>query len=495
MLFNSPIYFFIFLPLVLLLYFLLSRYRMTVAAKVWLVLASIFFYGYWNPEYVLIIIVSILFNFAVGSALQDESQDQNSSRKKLVSKELILYIGISFNLLVLGYFKYTDFLITIVNDVTENNFQPINILLPLAISFFTFQQIAYLVDSYNKVVEEYDFLNYCLFVTFFPQLIAGPIVHHKEMMPQFKRTRNFIFDANNVAKGILLFSIGLFKKVAIADSFAIWANAGFDSNSTLGFFDAWGASLSYTFQLYYDFSGYSDMAIGVALMFNIHLPENFNSPYKALNIQDFWRRWHITLSRWLRDYVYIPLGGNRKGPSRAMLNSIITMLLGGIWHGAGWTFIVWGLLHGFAMAIHRIWKMTKIQLPKIISWLLLFNFINISWVFFRAENIDRAKSILSSMLGMNDMVVSERIAKSLANFGIDNYFTINTDYSSIYSRGTLNSIIVIILITLMARNSSQIIDNIKAYRIRHVLIVSSSLFIAIIAAISNKPSQFLYFNF
>ena len=251
-------------------------------------------------------------------------------------------LGVVFDLGLLGFFKYADFFVTNFNGLFGASFGLPGIVLPLAISFFTFQQIAYLADCYRQETKEYDFLNYALFVTFFPQLIAGPIVHHKEMMPQFYARRNWLKDYNNISLGLFIFSLGIVKKVLIADTFAKWATAGFDYSATLHFLEAWAASLSYTFQIYFDFSGYTDMAIGAALLFNIRLPINFNSPYKALDIQDFWRRWHMTLSRFLRDYLYIPLGGNRKGVPRTYLNIFITFLFGGLWHGASWMFVIWG---------------------------------------------------------------------------------------------------------------------------------------------------------
>ncbi|MGB6019807.1 MAG: MBOAT family O-acyltransferase, partial [Sulfurimonadaceae bacterium] len=276
-----------------------------------------------------------------------------------------------------------------------------------AISFFTFQQIAYLVDSYRGETAEYDFLNYALFVTFFPQLIAGPIVHHAEMMPQFASKWNLVKNYKNIATGLFIFSIGLFKKVVIADTFAKWATAGFDHAETLNLLEAWATSLSYTFQLYFDFSGYTDMAIGAALLFNIKLPINFNSPYKALDIQDFWRRWHITLSRFLRDYIYIPLGGNRKGSFRTYNNLLATFILGGIWHGAGWTFVFWGLLHGMALVVHRFWKSIGFTMPNILAWFITFNFINIAWVFFRAREWDDAIKVLTGMVS-GELVLNYR---------------------------------------------------------------------------------------
>jgi D-alanyl-lipoteichoic acid acyltransferase DltB (MBOAT superfamily) len=334
----------------------------------------------------------MVFNYAVGKSLNEEKEH------KRVSKKQLLTIGIVGDIGLLGYFKYSDFLIANFNLVSNSEIGLLHLALPLAISFFTFQQIAYLVDSYRGETKEYDFLNYGVFVTFFPQLIAGPIVHHKEMMPQFGVAKNKVINYNNIALGLFLFSLGLFKKVAIADTFAIWATYGFDQAEVLTFFEAWVTSLSYTFELYFDFSGYTDMALGVALLFNIRLPINFDSPYKASNIQDFWRRWHITLSRFLKEYVYVPLGGNRDGSFNTSRNLMTTFIIGGLWHGAGWTFIFWGFLHGAALVLHRIWSHFGIKMPLVVGWFLTFNFINISWVFFRAKSWDDAMRVLHAMM-------------------------------------------------------------------------------------------------
>ncbi|HGZ70155.1 MAG TPA: MBOAT family protein [Nitratifractor sp.] len=322
MLFNSVIYIFLFLPFVFVVYFYLNKKHLTTAAKAFLVFASLFFYAWWNVVYLPIILVSLLFNYAVGRTLSE-------NKKIKLSKKTLLTLGITANLLLLGYFKYADFFISNLSTLLDTKLSLLHLTLPLAISFFTFQQIAYLVDSYRGETKEYDFLNYALFVTFFPQLIAGPIVHHSEMMPQFAKLKNSIFNYSNIALGLFIFTIGLFKKVVIADTFAQLATIGFDQMGSLNFYEAWATSLSYTFQLYFDFSGYTDMAIGSALLFNIKLPTNFLSPYKATSIQDFWRRWHITLSRFLKDYIYIPLGGNRKRGLRTYTNLFTTFLLGG----------------------------------------------------------------------------------------------------------------------------------------------------------------------
>ena len=365
MLFNSDIFIFIFLPIAVVGYFLLSRYVSTNIRNVWLVAISFFFYGFWNPVYIPLLLFSIFFNFYIGKLLSGERNHDDSFFKK---GKVILFFGIGVNLFLLGFFKYADFAIKNVNWIFDANISPLNIVLPLAISFFTFQQIAYLVDSYKKLTHEYDLLNYTVFVTFFPQLIAGPIVHHKEMFPQFAEKKNGFINYRNVSVGLFIFFIGLVKKVGIADTFAVWANMGYAYDGVLTFYDAWATSLAYTFQLYFDFSGYTDMAIGAALLFNISLPKNFNSPYKALDIQDFWRRWHMTLSRFLRDYIYIPLGGNKKGQTRMYIAIFLVFLLGGLWHGAAWTFVVWGVLHGVAAVTHRLWtQYIPIVLPKVLA--------------------------------------------------------------------------------------------------------------------------------
>jgi len=400
MLFNSYGFILLFLPVTLLGFFLACRMAGSRVAIFWLVCASLFFYGWWNPVYLLLIIGSIICNYAIGVGLLSFS---NPGQKKL-----LLVFGSVANLAVLAYFKYTNFIVDNINLGTDSNFQVDNIVLPLALSFFTFQQIAYLVDTARGLTREHDFLHYCLFVTFFPQLIAGPIVHHREMLPQFARQSLYRFRSSNLAIGLTIFAIGLFKKTVIADGIAIYATPVFsaaDTGIVLSFADAWGGTLAYAFQLYFDFSGYSDMAIGLARMFGIRLPLNFNSPYKATSIIDFWRRWHITLSRFLRDYLYISLGGNRKGDYRRYTNLFITMLLGGLWHGAGWNFLLWGGLHGLYLIVNHFWRTLSdrhaIKLGVYWGWALTFLATTIAWVPFRAETIEGCLSIWRSMFGID----------------------------------------------------------------------------------------------
>lgn len=401
MLFSSWQFILLFLPTAFFAYFWLNHRRLVIAGKVWLVAASLFFYAYWDVKYLPLILGSIFVNFAIGTGLARAhlaTLRDFPKRHRQVNRKAILATGIVTNLLLLGYYKYTDFLLSNINAVLGTNYPLPHIILPLAISFFTFTQIVYLVDSYRGETVEYDLLNYSLFVTFFPHLIAGPIVHHRQIMPQFASRWTLTRRYSNILRGLFIFAIGLFKKVVIADSFAVWATAGFDGGQALGFFAAWATSLSYTFQLYFDFSGYCDMAVGSSLLFNIWLPINFNSPYQAMDIQDFWRRWHITLSNFLRDYLYIPLGGNRHGEYRTYLNLLITFALGGLWHGASWMFVIWGAMHGAALIIHRRWRAFDRPLPPMLARMTTFMFVNVAWVFFRAKTLDDALRVLRGMI-------------------------------------------------------------------------------------------------
>lgn len=349
------------------LYFSLNKLGYYQTAKGVLVIFSLYFYAYFNINYLPIIITSILVNYLIGRLLS------KSSFK--LKRKLFLWTGIGFNVGLLGYFKYYDFFISNLNAVFQTNYTLKHILLPLGISFFTFQQLAYVIDNYRKSVIIPSFLDYCNFVTFFPQLIAGPIVLPEEMLPQFENPKNRHICFKNLFDGLYIFSIGLAKKVIIADSIATFVNVGFSGTfDHLTIAEAWLVSLSYTFQLYFDFSGYCDMAIGIGRMFNIKLPINFNSPYISQNFQEFWKRWHMTLNRFLTQYLYFPLGGSRKGECRTYINTLTTFLVSGVWHGAGWTFIIWGFLHGIGVVINRMWKKTGYVLPKILAILITFFF-------------------------------------------------------------------------------------------------------------------------
>ncbi|MDE0951500.1 MAG: MBOAT family protein [Halioglobus sp.] len=420
MLFNSYEFIFLFLPVCVAGYFVCARYYTLNIAYAFLVLASLFFYAWWKPIYLVLILFSIGFNFAVGRLV---------SREGRWKKRGVLVFGITVNLVLLGYFKYANFFVDNVNAAFGSDWDIETIFLPLAISFFTFQQIAYLVDAWRGETSEYNFLHYCLFVSFFPQLIAGPIVHHKDILPQFMRGENMSPQWSNFAVGISIFSIGLFKKTVLADSLSSYVGPVFDTDNTAGgvdFFRAWGASLAYTFQLYFDFSGYSDMAIGVARLFGVRLPINFFSPLKSTSMIEMWHRWHMTLSRFLREYLYIALGGNRKGSFRRYVNLLLTMLLGGLWHGAGWPFVVWGGLQGCYLIINHGWRHFMKTLgwnPSLIMgyrefcWVVTFFAWVISFVFFRAPTLERGSQIVQAMLGMSGFEIPAGMVARTGGFG------------------------------------------------------------------------------
>ncbi|MBI3433453.1 MAG: MBOAT family protein [Hydrogenophilales bacterium] len=408
MLFNSYPFLFLFLPIAFLGFFQIGRYSRPLAA-LWLFAASLFFYGWWNPAYVGLLLGSVFFNYAIGVALSREHARGNERRQKW-----ILGLGIAADLCLLGYYKYANFFVENANVALGMGWQIEPIILPLGISFFTFTQIAFLVDAYRGEVKETNFIHYGLFVTYFPHLIAGPVLHHKEMMPQFAHPATYRVNWENLSVGLSIFSIGLFKKVVLADGIAPSASHVFATaadGGSVALLEAWAGALAYSLQLYFDFSGYSDMAIGLSRLFGVKLPLNFHSPYKAVNIIEFWRRWHMTLSRFLRDYLYFPLGGNRKGPARRYLNLMATMLLGGLWHGAGWTFVIWGALHGLYLAINHGWHQIRTRmghdlkrstrLGRVVGMSLTFLVVVIGWVFFRADNLAAALAILRGMAGLN----------------------------------------------------------------------------------------------
>lgn len=405
MLFNSYVFMLAFLPLTLAGYFLLGHLRLPLN-KIFLVIASFIFYGYENPRYVPIILLSILVNYAL-------SQMMLASEKKSVRLPLMI-AGLAANLGVLFYFKYHDFFCENLNRAFGLSLRLHHLMLPLGISFFTFQQLSYVIDSYRRTVPRYNILDYALFVTFFPQLIAGPIVLHSEIVPQFADPQNRHFNFDNFAPGLYAFARGLVKKVIIADTFAIAVGAGFGAASTLNTAEAWFVAIGFALQLYFDFSGYCDMATGIGLMFNIKIPLNFNSPYKSLNIREFWQRWHITLSRFLTTYIYFPLGGSRKGLARTCINLMIVFLVSGLWHGAGWLFLLWGLLHGAASVFYRLFRKQYDALHPALQWMLTFGFVVIAWVFFRAATMSDALSIVKSMFMMDFGPIRSEITSAFA---------------------------------------------------------------------------------
>jgi len=426
----------------------------------------------------------MVFNYFIGQQVSKKDHITFG----ILSAKAVLTIGVVGNLGLLGYFKYSDFFISTVNDIFSSDFTMLHLLLPLAISFFTFQQIAYLVDSYKKGAQEYSVINYALFVTFFPQLIAGPIVHHKEMMPQFSASENKLLNYDNIAKGMFIFTIGLFKKLVIADTFAQWANFGFNGTESIDFLSAWAATTSFYFQIYFDYSGYTDMAIGLALLFNIKLPINFFSPFKAQNIQEFWRRWNMTLTRFLREYIFLPLGGARKGRTIGYINLVITFTLGGLWHGASWTFVVWGLLNGTALVVFILWKKYGVKFYKWFSWFVTFIFVDITSVFFRADSWDGAMRMLKGMVAFDYIVLPSEL--EFAN-------NLNIQFGDFLpgangNPATLMWLLLGFIIILCFKNSIEKMNEFKP-SFYNFLFMSFGLIVGLLYI--TKESEFLYYNF
>uniref|UniRef100_Q07SL6 Probable alginate O-acetylase AlgI n=1 Tax=Rhodopseudomonas palustris (strain BisA53) TaxID=316055 RepID=Q07SL6_RHOP5 len=496
MLFNSFPFFFVFLPCTLAAYFLISYDKRSFAIPT-LVAASLIFYSYWNWRFTPLLIASIILNYSFGRALAFYNR---SDRRRLV-----LSIGVTINILLLFYFKYLDWFIDVFATLFGVDFGTFGYPLPLGISFFTFTQIAYLVDTYHKKVSERSFSHFLLFVTYFPHLIAGPILHHAEMMPQFSSVSNKRISWHNISLGLFLFLIGAIKKVGFADTLAPFADRVFDGTHQLSAADAWAGALAYTGQIYYDFSGYTDMALGLSRMFNISLPLNFNSPYKAKSIIDFWRRWHMTLSRFLRDYLYISLGGNRRGSTRRYLNLFITMLLGGIWHGAGWTFLIWGALHGSYLivnhavrAIRRRFNWDRRCLADHLAQPLTFLAVVVAWVFFRATDLESALRIVQAMIGLGTINAIQFIPEFpdglIGWVGDAHWLWIST----------------LLVLAFLCPNSQQITDWIEAIvdrmdipgiykqRLQFLFLgfmVSTIAFVISVSGMRNGASPFIYFNF
>lgn len=404
MLFTTAVFACLFLPLVLAGFFAVARFSHSAAAS-WLFAASLFFYGYWMPEFTLLLIGSICGNFFIGTRI---------GRTSRTNAKRWLAVGITTNLILLVYFKYANFFVDNLNAAIGANWNIGRVLLPIGISFFTFTQIAFLADAFQKGVREYKFTHYGLFVTYFPHLIAGPVLHHAQMMPQFGDARTYRWNAGHVAGGLAIFALGMFKKVVLADGISPYADAVFkpaDAGFMPDFHEAWLGALAYTFQIYFDFSGYSDMAVGLSWLFNVRLPFNFSSPYRATSISEFWRRWHMSLSNFLRDYLYIALGGNRYGSVRRYANLATTMLLGGLWHGANWTFVLWGGLHGLYLILNhafRAWcgearlaRLAASRTFSVFAWALTMLSVIVAWVFFRAETFAGAWRVLRGMAGAN----------------------------------------------------------------------------------------------
>lgn len=503
MLFNSYLFVFIFFPLCLLGYYGLLHRKKPALAKVFLTFMSFWFYGYFNLSYLLIMVGSIAFNYIFHLLLS-----------KHPDKRLMI-LAVAGNLGLLFYFKYFDFFLSTVNAVFGTSFLLRGILLPLGISFFTFQQISFVVDTYRGEVRDCPFWDYALFVAFFPQLIAGPIVNHSEMLPQFRSIFQERCRWELIAEGFGLFVLGLAKKVLLADTFGAGVDYGYDNIALLGRMDAVLVVIFYALQLYFDFSGYCDMARGIGKMLGIEIPVNFDSPYQATNIVEFWKRWHITLNRFFTKYVYIPLGGNRRGQVRMYLNLMIVFLLSGLWHGAGWNYIVWGAMHGVLYVITRFWQRRTIhddrvindateKLPlrcrikskivTIMSQIILFAYVSIAWVYFRAQDIAQANRLLAVVLKGNMQEISLDMAEC---FQLDEFWyvlkVLHLDHMT-YSRYILMMGVLAagLYLAMAGPNAALRMERIK-YRAGSAVVLTVLMVWSILTF--SGVSTFLYFNF
>jgi len=498
MLFTSGEFLFLYLPIVVAGFFAIAKTMGRAIAAGWLVLASIVFYGFWRPEYIALLLVSIAVNYVFGYFLQRGSFD------RYISRRAVLGFAIAINLIVLSYYKYANFLLGTLDSVFAADLPALDIVLPIGISFFTFTQIAYLVDSYAGKVQERNPIHYALFVSYFPHLISGPVLHHADMMPQFARAEIYAPRLFNMSIGAAFLALGLIKKVLLADSAAPLANELFDTQDPSGLSTtlAWHGTLAYTLQIYFDFSGYSDMAVGLSLLIGVRLPYNFNSPYQARNIIDFWRRWHMTLSRFLRDYLYVPLGGNRLGVGRRYINLAVTMLLGGLWHGAAWTFVVWGGLHGLYLVVNHGWRHAAEHVPgyrvamenpilrrlgAVAATLLTLAAVIVAWTFFRAESVTHAMRVLAAMFGSGSSFASPTDA------GLSSWAWIAAGFA----------------LALFSRNSQELIDGAFSRKLAAVanrdlrdVAMAASLGTSVViivlmafVAASRGVTEFIYFNF
>lgn len=506
-----------FLPLTLALYYLLNRAGHFRVALTGLVAMSVIFYGWHAPTDAVILVGSICFNFLIAVLMRRNSGQSGTKHSALLA------IGITANLSALAYFKYSAFATENLNAVFHTAYPVLTTYLPIGISFLTFQQIAYLIDVYRGHITTFNVLDYCFLCSFFPKILAGPIVRHGELVPQIaNRMRNVSLD--DLATGATRFTIGLFKKVVLADSLATYANPLFTAGAStgdVGMVEAWGGVLAYTFQLYFDFSGYTDMALGLAQLFGVSLPENFHSPYKATSIIDFWKRWHMTLSRFLRDYLYIPLGGNRKGPGRQQVNLLITMVLCGLWHGPSWTFVVWGALHGVYLLINHAWRRLSYSCPPAIGWGLTFVSVAFGWAWFRAENVSAAITLTSSLCGVNGLwahgframlraleLPAPQLETVARFFGHDLGFVVSIGHWTIYPANLLLSLpalhlywlVVSGVIVLQLPSAAEWIratpqTSEHPLPLRRALVVGVLLFLVWLASIASHTTGFIYENF
>ena len=495
MLFNSYIFIFIFFPLCITGFYALASWHSDTAAKIWLIGFSLWFYGFFSPAYLLIMILSIVINYVLIVIM-----DRLEGRKR----RIILITGVILNLLVLGYFKYLDFAVSNINTAFGTDIPMRNILLPLGISFFTFQQIGFLIDIYRGDAHRPSAVDYALFVSFFPQLVAGPIVSGAEMLPQFDTIAGRRPDPERIGRGLTLFVLGMTKKVLIADAFGRAVDSGYSQIAVLGGLDSFLVMIWYTFQLYYDFSGYCDMAMGLAAMLGFDLPLNFDSPYKAGNIVEFWRRWHMTLTRFFTRYVYIPLGGSRCSAPRVILNVLIVYFLSGLWHGAGWNFVLWGMLHGVAYAVVRTVMRSRGNAGKeanpvlrVLSHTVTFLYVALAWVFFRAPGIGDAVALIRNMFTGTWLGVNYSLADAFA--GIDELWYIvkfsglpGVNFALAHNLVMILFTLAVAVMTFAAPNAYTVSKKLRPRMFTAMAVGALGLWCVLSL---SEVSTFLYFNF
>jgi D-alanyl-lipoteichoic acid acyltransferase DltB (MBOAT superfamily) len=484
MLFNSYAFIFAFLPIALLGYYLLARWN-DKAAKIWMIAASFYFYSYWSLKNLPILLTSIGVNYLLNRLLHQEL--------KGVSRQTLFRLGLFFNVGLLGFFKYADFAIWNVNWILQSKIEPLSLALPLGISFFTLQQVGLLVDCYEGLTKEESIIDYAFFVSFFPQLVSGPIVHYSHFMPQAQKKENQHFQLNNFTLGVLLFTLGLMKKVLVAETFAVWAKPAFDEMPSPDLLAAWKASLSYTFQLYFDFSGYTDMALGIGHMFNLSLPQNFNSPFRSRSIIEFWSRWHITLSQFINSYLFTPIV--RAMPEinfrNTMIATFLAMFIAGVWHGAGWTFVVYGALHGAGLVINH-WrkKKKKKKFSPALAVFVTFNFVNVTFVVFRSKTLAASLKMFKGMLGLNGVIVPRIGVKSvgpLAQYGFKmGTYLYPADY--LY----LVTMLVTFYVVMKGRNSLEWEKDFSP-TVRVGILCGLGFGLCLFGM--NRITEFIYFNF
>lgn len=492
MLFNSYIFVLLFLPVTVAVYHLINKSGRFSAAKIFLLAMSFWFYCYSEPENVIVLLLSIVINYAISTFAFTEERPEKA-------KKVFLTLGIIINIAALLYFKYTGFFSDILNDLFKTSFDFKAILVPLGVSFFTFGQIAYLVDSYRAPLEKYSLLDYSLFVVFFPKISVGPIAFAKEMIPQFNDSLKKSADQDNIAKGLYMFVLGLAKKVIIADNLGVMVDWCYQNTNIMDTFLALMMTVGYTMQIYFDFSGYCDMASGICKMLNFELPVNFDSPYRSLSIDEFWKKWHMSLTRFFRQYVYFPLGGNRKGKVRTYLNIFLIFLLSGLWHGANYTFILWGVIHGVGMCLSKAFgKYTK-KLPAAIRFIFTFIYINLTWVFFRARTVTEAISVIKTLfsLSFNTLDKNTNFVVSVmpAEFELFQWLLSLNHPELTKLSGLIVTILIVLtasLISVLAKNPQ---ERIKAFRPNRRLLAGTVILLVWSVISLSNISTFIYTNF